>query len=147
MWRHGGDCATNIGSAYGQVWWGPSTKRGKWTQGSHPLIRKMSEADNPGKGKIIFLQQGLMGLLTTLWGRSHAQEPKTDPTIFFYGLFVSFVLFWYFSSYWSFSFWFWFSFWGDFCMRNVLVFAFILKERVYKIGWVFWKREYIKLGG
>lgn len=43
----------------------------------------MSEADNPGKGKISFLQQGLMGLLTTLWGRSRAQEPKTDPTIFF----------------------------------------------------------------
>lgn len=85
--------ATYIGSAYIQVWWGPSTKRGKWTWGSHPLIQKIPEADIPGTGKISFLQQGFMGLLTTLWGRPYAQEPKTDPTIFLWTFcFLCFVL-------------------------------------------------------
>lgn len=46
----------------------------KWTQGPLPLTKALSAIDPSGKRKSVFSNELSLGISTTLFGRTHAQE-------------------------------------------------------------------------
>lgn len=59
---------------YVQARQGPSAERGKWTQGPTPSHKDICNQYQLAKGKLVFSNRVSLDIITTIQGRTHAQE-------------------------------------------------------------------------